>query len=254
MLQKTYTSSIAAFKGINKTLIFEEDQIKEHGFMQSSQANLYNLLVRVERSWIPEDFDFTSLANYRAAKGTSLINNYLDRDYLEEVVALVLHNELKKKKAYNISFHFTNAHDGGKGCLLTCTFARRYNDPTPVLIATVRASESFKRLLFDFLLLHRMGEMAYGDQPFAIEIFFPYIWGVPDWLAMYLRFAKIAYNRAKKAPNGTFAYQVFKKYQQMLDTSEEDMNNFKYHALKRTWKVVNKKTATPPYLASDIQI
>jgi len=254
MIQKTYATSLDAFRGINKTLLFDAEAIEESGFQQSSQVNLYNLLVRVERSYLSEDFDFSALANYRAAKGTSLINNYVDRDYLDEVIAQVLHKELRKTKSYNLSFHFTNAHDGGKGCLLTCTFARRYNDPTPVLIANVRASESFKRLLFDFLLLHRMGQKAYGDQPFAVEIFFPYIWQVPDWASMFLKFDKASLRKAKKAEEGTYPNKVYKKYIQLKNTPEEEMNAFKYHALKRSWKVVNDATAKPPYLAADFQI
>jgi len=254
MLERTFTDSVSAFKGINKMLIFEEELVKEHGFLQASQANLYNLLVRVERSYVPDAFDFSSLANYRPAKATSLINNYIDRDYLDEIVAQVLHKELKKAKAYNLAFHFTNLHDGGKGCLLTCTFTRRYGEDTPILIATIRASESFKRLMFDLLLLQRMGELAYGDEPFALEIYFPYVWGVPDWLSMYLKFDKKSRIKAKKAEKGTFANKVYEKYLTFKNMPREEMEAMKYHATKRSWKVINDETTKPHYLASDFKL
>ena len=240
-----------AFKKINRLLLFDDETIKRSGGkLMSSQRMLYDVYVEIAHAYVDEDFNFTSLINYRPAKWTSLVNNYVDRTHLHETLSVVHHRELKRDRNYNISFHFSNSHDGGKGCLLTATFARRPDHDRPLIIATVRASETVKRLMMDFLLLYRIGQEAWGeDADFEIRIFFPYMWLASSWAALYIHYDKEAYDMVISEDEGgnSFLSNVFKVYASMKEC--EDPEKLAYHAMKRVVKVVQNQTAKPPLLA-----
>jgi len=158
-----YPTSIAAWEGINETLISDPEYVvKKGGYHNNIQVLLFDVTLLIARSYIPDDFNF-GIFNYRMQKWNSLKNNYLDMNQLDKVKSRVMVYLLKKATNYNVSMHFTDKHDNGKGCLLSCTFSKRYNDDQPELAVHVRASEVTKRLIFDLLLIHRIGEYVYGE-------------------------------------------------------------------------------------------
>lgn len=246
-----YPDSESAFIGINEYLIFNTNGVKENGIVSSSQTIMYDTLVKVHKSNINPNWDFTATVNYRNAKWTSLVNNYVDRQHLQEVVAEVQARELRKNVSYNISFTFSNHHGGGKGCLLTCTFSRRPGMEAPLLTVSLRASEVYKRLMMDFLLLHRIGEEAYGeDADFSLQIFFPHAWQGVSWAAMYYPLMESFKEEGYLDAYGSnpFYEAVLKKYKYFKSA---DWKTFSYNADKRAAKVIQGDVASPPLLAKD---
>jgi len=251
MKEWTYPTSEAAWIGVNKTLVNIDKAPESLGAkVYKSQVILYDIMIRIKRSYVPEDWDFTMTVNYRKAKWTSLVSNYVDMSHLEEVLAAVKHREVRKTKNYNETFHFGNQHSHGKGCLLVCTFSRRHSDEVPVLNAVMRASEFYKRGMMDLLLLHRIGEQAYGDEPFAVNILTQQLWGGADWLSL-LWSVDPKWFRTLRDENG-FAGEVYNWYKKFKEM--EDIDNLKYHAHKRACKVIQEITATPALLASDCNL
>jgi len=248
MKEWIYATSEEAWTGVNKTLINIENAPEGLGAkVYRHQVILYDIMIKIKRSFISEDWDFTETVNYRKAKWTGLVSNYVDKNHLEDVLAAVKHRELKKTKNYNETFHFGNQHSHGKGCLLVCTFSRRFGEDNPVLNVVMRASEFFKRGMFDLLLVHRLGQEAYGEEPFSVNIHAQQLWGGADWLSlMYAVDPK--WFRGLKGTNG-FAGEVWKWYVKFRDM--ENVENLSYHAHKRACKVIQGETAKPPLLASD---
>lgn len=250
MLELEYATSQEAWVGINQELASVDDTLDTSGKILKGQVILYDVMVRIKRSYVSEDWDFTKTVNYRAAKWTGLVTNYLDMDHMEEVLAAVKHREFVKNKNYNETMHFGNRHGHGKGCLLVCTFSRRHGELTPSLNVVMRASEFLKRGMFDLLLLHRIGQEAYGEQPFSINIFAQQLWGGADWLALLSVVDWKWFKTLKKKPG--FSQQVWNWYKK-FDAVEDPMD-LKYHAHRRAVRVIQGQTATPALLASDCNL
>jgi len=247
MLELEYPTSESAWVGVNKELASMDDRLDTDGKILKGQVILYDVMIRIKRSYVSEDWDFTKTVNYRKAKWTGLVSNYIDKTHMEGVLASVKHREFKGNKNYNESMLFGNQHSHGKGCLLVCTFSRRHEEPTPVLNVVMRASEFYKRGMFDLLLLHRIGQEAYGEQPFAINIFAQQLWGGADWLSLLAVVDWKWFKTLKKKPG--FSSQVWAWYKKF--SNMEDVDGLKYHAHKRACKVLQEETATPALLASD---
>jgi len=212
----------------------------------SNQVILFDVLIDIAKSWISEDWDFTQTVNYTSSKWTSLKSNYLNMEHTEEVLSLVHHRELKKDKNYNVSMWFSNNHGGGKGCLLNATFSRRYKEDIPILSATMRASEFYKRGMFDLLLLHRLGQEAWGeDATFGVKIFATQLWGGADWLSLLT--SVIPPEKLFKDLSHPFTREVKNWYEKFQEV--EDPEAMKYHAHRRAVKVIQGKTRTAPLLA-----
>ncbi len=244
-----YSTSEVAWGGVNKTLaLIDKAPEGLAAKVYKSQVILYDIIIRIKRSYVPEDWDFTRTVNYRRAKWTGLVTNYVDMSHLEDVLAAVKHREIRKTKNYNETFHFGNQHSHGKGCLLVCTFSRRYGEDNPVLNVVMRASEFYKRGMFDLLLIHRIGQEAYGEEPFAVNILAQQLWGGADWLSLLRVVDKKWFIKNLKGSNG-FGGEVYKWYEKFRD--QEDIDGLKYHAHKRACKVIQGITATPALLASD---
>ena len=249
-----YKNSVEAFNGINSYLIYNEDGVKENGIVSRSQNIMYDTLVKVRKSMIPDDWDFTAGVNYRKSKWTSLVGNYVDQSHLQEVVSEVVSREIKKSTSYTVAFQFSNKHGIGKGCLLSCTFTRRPNIPYPILNVSIRASEVYKRLFMDFLLLHRIGQEAYGENgDFAIQLWLPHAWQGVSWGAMWMSLQPSTVLKGLKEKYGTGPFQeaVVKKLQFFEDA---DYEKFGYNADKRAAKVIQEDVASPPLLARDCLI
>lgn len=245
----SFKTSLDAFQGINEYLIYRVDGVSVDGIVSSSQNIMYNTFIKIHKSFIPEDWDFTKTVNYRMAKWVSLVNNYVDKGYLQEVLAEVQSRELKKASSYNISFHFSNSHGGGKGCLLTCTFTRRPGVNSPILIVNTRASEVYKRLMVDLLLIHRIGQAAYGEAgDFSVEIFMPHAWQGVSWAAMWMSWQRGRYlaELELKFGSNVFCDSVKKR---LSDFSTREIESFSYNADKRAAKVIQGLIASPSLLA-----
>jgi len=246
-----FKDSVEAFNGINGVMIFDKDFIIKDGIYSKSQTISYNTLIIIKKSYVPESWDFTAYVNYRKMKWITLTKNYVDMGHLQEVISEVNSRELRNNKSYNISFHFSNSHGGGKGCLLTCTFTRRPNEDRPILIVTVRASEVYKRLMMDLLLLHRIGQECYGeDAIFGIHLFIPHMWQGVSWAAMWLS------KQSKKTKEewleaygpSEFQESVFNKLKYFESV---EYTKFNYNADKRAAKVIQGHIESPPLLASE---
>jgi hypothetical protein len=251
-----FKTSVDAFNGINAYMIFNETGVTKNGIVSSSQTIMYDTFVKIHRSWVPEDWDFTSTVNYRPAKWSSLVNNYIDKSHLQEILAEVQLRELKKATSYNIAFHFANSHGGGKGCLLTCTFSRRPGLSSPILVISTRASEVYKRLMVDLLLIHRIGQEAYGEEAdFGVQLVIPHAWQGVSWAAMWRSWQDVDimgnWLEYYGGEHGKFADAVWKR---MNDLKTKDWSKFSYNADKRAAKVIQKVVAKPALLAGDCYI
>jgi hypothetical protein len=236
MVEFTYPTSQAAWIGLNRALIKTRPDKYPNQVIYSNQVIIYDVLINIKQSYIDPEWDFTATANYTGAKWTSLVNNYVDKNHLEEVVSVVQHRELKKDKNYNIAFHFSTQHGGGKGCLLTATFSRRYGEEVPSIHATFRASEFYKRGMFDLLLLHRLGQAAWGeDAAFAVDIWAHQLWGGSDWLSL-LTSVIPAEKLFRHTKPGTFQAKVQENYNRFKEL--KDIDGLSYHAHKRAAHVI----------------
>lgn len=245
----TFDNSVEAFNGINGIMVFDESFIKNTGVYSRSQTIVFDTLVSIKRSKVPEDWDFTKAVNYRTMKWVTLVKNYVDEDHLQEVIAEVQSREIRKNQSYNISFHFANLHGGGKGCLLTLTFSRRPKRKTPLLTVSVRASEVYKRLMVDLLLIHRIGQECYGEEAeFGVNIFIPHMWQGVSWGAMWLsqQPKEVVDNWLSEFGPSPFQEAVFSKWNYF---KESDFEKFTYNADKRAAKVIQGKVESPPLLA-----
>jgi len=241
----TFSTSQEAWINFNRTLIEAQDK---RFLVYSNQVILFDVFMEIKKSHIDPNWNFTKTVNYTPAKWTSLKTNYLNYPHMEEVMSLVRHRELKKDRNYNVSMWFANNHDGGKGCLLNATFSRRYGEDQPVLSATMRASEFYKRGMFDLLLLHRLGEEAWGeDVSFGLNLFATQLWGGSDWLSLLS--TVIPPEELFKDMKTPFHKEVkswFDKFNKV-----EDPEDLKYHAHRRAVKVLQGLTREKALTAQD---
>jgi hypothetical protein len=250
-----FGSSQEAWEGINEYFMLEEEKIvKAGGTRYGALLVGYDFIVRARKLWVDPDFDYGKMFNYRRQKWVSLVNNYVDFNYLDLVKAEVLDREKKKASSYNISFIFGNSHGSGKGCLLNLTFTRRPQDGHPLLIATLRSSEIVKRLNFDFLLIQRMGEYVYGeDVHLGAILFFPNIYTSAETSAMYnshkklKRLFKQNILNASMPPFQQKVWEMFEKY----STVSQDTIKYKVHL--RVAKALQNKDI-PQLLAKDMKL
>lgn len=241
----TFSTSQDAWINFNRFLIESKDpRILNY----SNQAILFDVFIEIQKSWVDEEWDFTKTVNYTKSKWSSLKSNYLNITHMEEVMSLVRHRELKKDKNYNISMWFANNHGGGKGCLLNATFSRRYGEDQPILSATMRASEFYKRGMFDLLLLHRIGQEAWGEEtPFGINLFATQLWAGSDWNSLLT--TVIPPKELFQNPETRFHKEVEQWYHKFK--AVKDIDSLKYHSHKRAAKVIQGKTNKVKLIAKD---
>jgi len=254
-----FSTSIEAWKGINRYLIQkEQDVIDRKGFRTGSQIVSYDNTLLIRKAYMPEDFDFNLYFNYHRQKWSSLVNNYVDLNHLDMVRSEVLLREKKNAGQYNISFIFDNSHNSGKGCLLSMTFIRRANFPIPIISAVMRSSEVVKRLPFDLLLLQRLGEYTYGkNADFAIQLILPNIYTQTESSTMYLQYDQtllkhLMAERKRKEPMGPFCTKLLDCYESYLSV---DPASIKYKIHLRAVKALQKEAGTgKPLLVKDLQL
>lgn len=183
----SFNTSQEAWEGINEYLFKKEEKlVKLNKGFSSNVIEAYNCLIFIRKAWVNPEFDFNFLFGYKIQKWNSLISNYVNKNYLDLVANDIRIREKKNQSTYNVTLHFDNAHAAGKDCLISLTFQRRKDLDVPVLLFNLRASEVTKRLLWDLLLIQRMGEYVYGEhKTFAIYIFCGNMHLNPEAFTMY---------------------------------------------------------------------
>lgn len=186
MIYLTAPTTQHAWEVINEYLMFSGEKLKESGIRVSSQLIAYNVVIDINKAWIDPEFDFARLFGYHLQKWVRLLANYLSLNQLDLVKSQIQAKERANAGSYNIAYKFTNQHDSGKGCLLSVVFQRRHKDDTRRMIVNIRSSEVTKRLIFDFLLIQRMGEYIYGEGvDLAVTLFCGNMWSSIELLTGY---------------------------------------------------------------------
>jgi len=170
---------------------------------------------------------------YRTQKWNSLINNYLDRNYLDLIRDEILQREKAKSKTYNYALHFRNIHTSGKDCLVSLILTKKITSNKPILYFSVRTSEVTKRLLLDFLLVQRIAEFIYGENPYVeIRFFAPITYITPENFSMYNIHRPIKKLLPKNYPMGDFQKRLLKMLK-FFQTVEDPMT-IKYKVNRRS--------------------
>lgn len=168
-----YANSQEAWEGINEYFLNNQKAIlKREGGRYGPQLVSYDMFIKIRKAWVDPSFDFGNVFGYRKQKWTSLVNNYVNLDYLDILKAEVLEKVKKKNQSYNLSMQFDNSHGSGKNCLLSLTVSKRIGLEHPIFIFNLRSSEITKRLLWDLLLVQRIAEYIYGKKEhISIQLF-----------------------------------------------------------------------------------
>lgn len=225
-----FATSQEAWEKINEYFLIKPESVfdKENSMFNRGVSVLYNVFFTIRKVWVDPEFDFGKMFNYREQKWTILINNYLDLNQLDLLRSKVRYFQTKYNQNYNLSYSFDNTHGNGKGCLLSATFSRRVGDSTPNITINLRSSEITKRLIFDFLLVQRMGEYIYGpDISFTMSVFATQMYCNTETVLMYntykpviplieespnkewISIAKEAFNKFFTDPKSFSSYKVF---------------------------------------------
>ena len=250
-----FATSQEAWEGINEMFLYHDDDLFGHGASHTSgMAVVFNVFIKIRKSWVDPEFDFGKMFNYREQKWTTLINNYLNLNKLDLLRSKVRYFQSKYNQNYNISYSFDNSHDNGKGCLLAATFSRRLNDDVPVITIMIRSSEITKRLIFDFLLIQRMGEYVYGtDSTFMINVFATQMYCNTETLIMYNTYKDIK-KLLKSKPETPWTKNVIATYDKFMD----DPQSFStYKVFLRTAKCLRPDAFKGNYkkmLAKDLKL
>jgi hypothetical protein len=191
--QFEYSTSQEAWEGINEYFLNNEDSIvKKGGVRYGPQLIMNRVFMVIRKSWVDPNFDFGNIFGYRKQKWSSLLNNYVNMNYLD-LLKSQIHVKIKKKTPhYNLSMPFTDSHGSGKNCLLSLTISMRANLDHPIITFNLRSSEVTKRLLFDFLLIQRISEYIFGEEQYvSIQLFCDNMYQNTESFTMYDSFKPI---------------------------------------------------------------
>lgn len=215
----------SGWEGINEYLFLEcEEIIKRGGGLYGPEFVSFDNYVVMKRAWVDPEFDFGKTLGYAIKKWSSLVNNYADLKYLDLLRAEIAHRTKKRARSYNYSFHFSNHHGSGKDCLISLLFSKRIGVEHPIVVFQVRTSEVTKRLLFDFLLVQRIGEYIYGNNDFEVHLYAPSFYITAESFVMYNNVKKI--KKLLKNHNDLHKKDEAHKFQQrVLDVYKEYMEH-----------------------------
>jgi hypothetical protein len=168
-----YATSQEAWEGINEYFLNNSKEIiKRGGGRYGPQLISYDMFIKVRKAYVDPDFDFGNLFGYRKQKWSSLINNYINFNFLDLLKSEIQTKEKKRTPSYNVSMQFDNSHGSGKNCLLSLTVSKRVTSDHPILSFNLRSSEITKRLLWDLLLVQRIAEYIFGENEYvSINLF-----------------------------------------------------------------------------------
>lgn len=249
-----FLTSQEAWEGLNELFIYHEESIvKRNGTRAGNQLIAYDTFVNISKLWMDPALDFNKLFNYKKNKWVTLVNNYVDRNYLDLVKMDVRTREAKKDNTYNVSYQFSNQHNHGKGCLLSITFTRRPYFPDPLLIVHLRSSEIVKRLGLDFLLVQRIAEYVYGESVNAgAKFYFPNMYTMSEVSPLYGIHKPISVdnlNHEGEEP-GPFFNKILKS---MAILHASDPETMKFHMFARSARAVQGKVTGGPLLAGSLR-
>lgn len=186
-----FESLQAAWEGINMYLATADQKTlkaKAGGGMYGTEYISYNNIIVANSAWVDPKFDFGKVLGYTPRKWTTLVNNYVDFNYLDMLRSEITMRRGKNAKSYNYAFHFSNHKGGGKDCLIALTFSKKVTDPFPTVFFTVRTSEVTSRLIFDFLLVQRIIEYVYGEgQPAEVVFYAPSMFITAERFSMFAK-------------------------------------------------------------------
>lgn len=172
-----FSTSIEAWEKLNEAFITGDID----GLVcNSKESHLLNLSFMIDNPYLPEDLNLGRYFVYYPHKWVHLIANYISMGELAELKDTI---QVKEIVDTPISYHFSNKHKNGKGCLLTMTIL--YSERKFHLAFHVRSSEITKRLIFDLLLFQRLGEYLLEGKPFDIGIFMSKAFNDNNVLLMY---------------------------------------------------------------------
>jgi len=233
MLRLQAEDSQKAWEKLNELFICDPAKVLEDGGnFTSNELITYNAFIEIKEGKIDPEFDFNDLFGYKTMKWNSLISNYMDLDELDLVKSRIQVREGKKQNKYTETMKFYNKHIQGKGCLNSITFHKRNKELYPVLCVSIRASEITKRLIFDLLLIQRIGEYVYGDDAhFSVEISCPNMYMVVESGICYHTHKSIKKMVRKIEDPHQFTVNCLKKLKHFLKV-DVDTINYKVH--KRT--------------------
>jgi len=230
-----FATSQEAWEGINEWLLLNEKTIlKKYGGRYGPEIVAYNVFMEIDNPRVDPKFDFGYTFGYKSQKWNSLLNNYLDRNYLDLVRNEIVTREAKNANSYSYTLHFRNIHTSGKDCLISLTFTRRVTDERPVAIFHVRASEVTKRLLFDFLLVQRVLQFIYGKKwkQVKLEFYCPGCYITAENIAMYNNHRSLKKLLKGVKKKGTFQKRVMTIYKRFKN--EKDPSNVPYKVNRRS--------------------
>lgn len=258
LISLEYATSQEAWEKVNEYFLLESDEIEKQGSKQGSQLLGYNVFIYIRKAYVDPDFDFGDIFGYRRQKWSSLVNNYVDRNQLD-ILRSQVHEKIDKKTMnYNISMPFTNYHNSGKNCLLSLTVSRRATDSHPTITVNMRSSEVTKRLLFDLLLVQRIGEHIFGvDSHISIQLFAVNMYQNLEALTMYHRHRNLI-KLIKKKGRGLIWDKKLLEILNNFMTVDPSKINYKVH-LRSIKRLQKDKDGVPlsgnrPLLASDCKL
>lgn len=231
-----FATSQEAWEKLNEAFLRLDPVLFEKGATANSGvAVVYNVFVKVRKAWVDPDFDYGRCFNYKDAKWTSLLNNYIDFNKLDLLRSKVRSMKRSYNQNYNISYTFNNHHDNGKQCLLAATFSKRFNEDVPVITMILRASEITKRLIFDLLLVQRMAEYVYGpEQTVQLNIFATQMYGNTETLLMYHTHKPL--KKILKGVSNPWVDKLWETWEKFQNGTEKQFSSFK--VFFRSFKVL----------------
>lgn len=233
----TFATSQEFWCCINEMFLSTDDRLFSDGSMiYSNQLLVYNTFIKIRKSWVDPEFNYGRMFNYTYQKWSSLLGNYLDLNKLDLLRSNIRFNQHKKTANYNLSYLFNNTHTNGKGCLLAATFSKRPDEDIPNITLVIRSSEITKRLIFDLLLIQRMGEYVYGkDTTFSLNLFITQMYCNTETLLMYNTYKPVK-KFLKKSKNDKWINNAKNTFNKFFDNP----NSFgKYKVFLRSAKCIN---------------
>lgn len=241
MKSYTFEKPEQAWLELNKMFLRQEPELfgEEQGAAITGSLFSYGVTLLIENAAFDPEFDFGRILGYTQSKWSSLLNNYLDLDALDQLKMTV--RELEKNKAvnrnYHIGFSFADAHNNGKGCLVSGIFSRMIYIEKPRVTIHMRASEITTRLAWDLLLAYRMGEYVYGHDQFSIEVIIRAAWS-DDISILLINGVEEVKPLIDSIENEDRKKKMKKAYRKVIKSSEK-ATDAKYQAYNRVYKVFN---------------
>lgn len=252
-----------AWEGLQEVIVNNEESVRGPwgGYLYSTMLSLYDTILLVDDCRIDPKFNFGKILGYTDKKWSKLINNYVNRDYLDLVKSEIQMKEKKRGAHYVHTYHFDNKYGSGKDCLISLTIERRKTEDVPVLTYHTRASEITKRLIFDFLLIQRIAEYIYGkDQRCKVVCHLAFCFVNLECFMMYVSWKGLGILKKQKTPDGKryspFQKKCIDKYNHFLNA---DLEKIKYKVHQRAaaqvhWWAGKVELPIPKLLAKNLKL